>query len=77
MQTEGKPSLTFGWKVPESTDAHQIKKIILRPVYTVEGELCVAKFIDNFFKRAPLPDTMAVHPYLVVPKGTARTNHQV
>jgi len=42
---------------------------------TVEGELSVANFIDNFFKRAPLPDIVAVHPCLVVPKGTASTNY--
>jgi hypothetical protein len=44
---------------------------------TVNGEICVANFIDNFFKQAPLPDTVAVHPCMVVPQGTACTNHQV
>jgi hypothetical protein len=38
---------------------------------TVEGELGVAIFIDNFFKPAPLPDACgSAPPCLGVPQGT-------
>jgi hypothetical protein len=41
-------------------------------MYTVEGELSIANFIDNFFKRAPLPDTCGCAPlYCSYPQGTA------
>jgi hypothetical protein len=43
-------------------------------VGTVEGELSVASFLVNHFKRAPFLDfqtPVAVHPCQVVPKGTA------
>lgn len=36
---------------------------------TVEGELGVAKYINNFFKRAPLPDTCG---YVPLPDYTPR-----
>jgi hypothetical protein len=38
---------------------------------TVKGELRVARFLVNYFKRAAFPDGGGCAPHLIVPGGTA------
>jgi hypothetical protein len=42
---------------------------------TVEGELCVANFLVNYFSGVHFQTPVAVHPCQVVPKGTAANCH--
>jgi hypothetical protein len=42
------------------------KLIIERNGYTEGGELSILNFTDNYFKRAPLPDTYGCAPSSVV-----------